>query len=94
MQSQDNPMIQMNSGDKSQPLKPGQYYPLYPNQNSQTGQCYQSPQQIQNQNNNLTNSQQIGPNKFFISLLDYFWYRYNISRSFRCKNTLRFFFCH
>ena len=62
MQSQDNPMIQMNSGDKSQPLNPGQYYPLYPNQNSQTGQCYQSPQQIQNQNNNLTNSQQIGPN--------------------------------
>jgi hypothetical protein len=70
MQSQDNPMIQMNSGDKSQPLNPGQYYPLYPNQNSpqaqpyqnpQTDQYYQSPQQIQNPNNNLTNAQQIGP---------------------------------
>ena len=77
MKSQDNPMIQMNSGDKSQPLNPGQYYPLYPNQNPpqaqpyqnpQTIQYYQTPQQIQNQqqtqnsNTNLTNAQQIGPN--------------------------------
>ena len=47
MQSQDNPMIQMNSGDKSQPLNPGQYYPLYPNQNPPQPQPYQNPPQPQ-----------------------------------------------
>ena len=65
MQPQNNPMVQGNPDDKSQPLNPAAYSPLLPDQSNQNPpqfQSYQNPQaiQYQNQNNNMMNSQQNG----------------------------------
>lgn len=70
MQPQNNPMVQGNPDDKSQPLNPATYLPLLPEQSNQNPpqfqsyQSYQNPQtiQYQNQNINMMNIQQIGPN--------------------------------
>ena len=73
MQPQNNPMVQGNPDDKSQPLNPATYLPLLPeqsNQNPPQFQSYQNPQaiQYQNQNINMMNIQQIGPyNQIYVA---------------------------